>query len=125
MPVTVLGDRARLHQVLANLVANARQHAPASPIEVTVRQDGPEAVIEVRDEGPGMSEADAARAFERFYRADASRSRHHGGSGLGLAIVDATVHAHGGTTAITSAPGAGTTVTVRLPEEPPPLVVSS
>jgi two-component system OmpR family sensor kinase len=124
MPVTVLGDRARLHQVLANLVANARQHAPGAPIEVTLRQDGPEAVIEVHDEGPGMSEADAARAFERFYRADASRSRHHGGSGLGLAIVEATVHAHGGTAAITSAPGAGTTVTVRLPEEPPPPVVS-
>ena len=66
-----------------------------------MREDGADAVIEVRDEGPGMAEADAARAFERFYRADASRSRHHGGSGLGLAIVDATVRAHGGTAAIT------------------------
>jgi len=118
-PVTVLGDRARLQQVLANLVSNARVHAPAAPIEVALRQEGAEAVIEVRDDGPGMSEVDVARAFERFYRADASRSRHHGGSGLGLSIVDATVQAHGGTTTITSAPGSGTTVTVRLPERPP------
>ena len=117
--VTVLGDRARLHQVLANLVSNARVHAPGASIEVTLRREGTDAVIEVRDLGPGMSEADAARAFERFYRADTSRSRHHGGAGLGLSIVDATVRAHGGTTAITSIPGAGTTITVRLPERPP------
>jgi two-component system, OmpR family, sensor kinase len=120
-PVIVLGDGARLHQVLANLLANARVHAPGAPIEVRVHEDGAHAVIEVRDEGPGMSEADAARAFERFYRADASRSRHHGGSGLGLAIVDATVRAHGGATTITSSPGDGTTVQVRLPLRPAPL----
>ncbi len=118
-PVSVLGDRARLHQVVANLVSNARLHAPGAPIEVTLREDGEDAVIQVRDEGPGMAEADAARAFERFYRADTSRSRQHGGAGLGLAIVDATVRAHGGTTTIESAPGEGTTITVRLPEEPP------
>ena len=62
-----------------------------------------------------MTDEDAARAFERFYRADASRSRHHGGSGLGLSIVEATVRAHGGTTSITTAPGAGTTIHVELP----------
>ena len=124
-PVTVLGDRARLHQVLANLVSNARVHAPGAPIQVTLRQDGTDAVIEVRDEGPGMTEADTARAFERFYRADASRSRHHGGAGLGLSIVDATVRAHGGSTAIASAPGAGTTVIVRLPEQAPAMAAVS
>jgi two-component system OmpR family sensor kinase len=118
-PVTVLGDRARLHQVLANLVSNARVHAPGAPIEVTLREEGAEAVIEVRDDGPGMVQTDAARAFERFYRADTSRSRQHGGTGLGLAIVDATVRAHGGTTVIDSSPGEGTTVTVRLPQQPP------
>jgi two-component system OmpR family sensor kinase len=75
-------------------------------------------VVEVRDEGPGMSAADVARAFERFYRADASRSRHHGGSGLGLSIVDATVRAHGGRASITASPGAGTTVRVELPTRP-------
>lgn len=118
-PMTVLGDGPLLHQVLANLVANALVHAPAAPIEVRVHEDGSDAVIEVRDEGPGMSETDAARAFERFYRADTSRSRHHGGSGLGLAIVDATVRAHAGTTAISTTPGAGTTVRIRLPRRPP------
>ncbi len=114
-PVVVLGDRARLHQVIANLVANALVHAPGATIEVGVRAEGGHAVIEVVDGGPGMTDEDAARAFERFYRADSSRSRHHGGSGLGLSIVDATVRAHGGTTAITTAPGAGTTIHVELP----------
>ena len=86
------------------------------------------AVIEVADEGPGMGDADAARAFERFYRADASRSRHRGGSGLGLSIVEATIRAHGGRTSITTAPGAGTTIRVELPVEgalPTPDAVSS
>jgi two-component system OmpR family sensor kinase len=66
-----------------------------------------------------MEAGDAARAFERFYRADASRSRHRGGSGLGLSIVQATVAAHGGTTDLTTAPGAGTTVRIELPRRAP------
>jgi two-component system OmpR family sensor kinase len=115
--VVVPGDRARLHQVVANLVGNALAHAPEAAIEVRVRGERDVAVIEVVDDGPGMAEADAARAFERFYRADASRSRHQGGSGLGLSIVDATVRAHGGQVSLTSAPGAGTTVRVELPLE--------
>lgn len=114
-PVTVLADEGRLHQVLANLVANALVHAPEAAIEVRVYAEGATAVIEVADDGPGMSDDDAARAFERFHRADASRSRHHGGSGLGLAIVDATVRAHGGTASITTSLGHGTTVRVELP----------
>jgi two-component system OmpR family sensor kinase len=116
-PVVVLGDRERLHQVIANLIANALVHAPGAAIEVQVRADADErqAVIEVTDEGPGMSDEDAARAFERFYRADSSRSRHQGGSGLGLSIVDATVRALGGRTTITTAPGDGTTVRIELP----------
>lgn len=121
-PLVVLGDPARLHQVVANLVANALVHAPEAPIEVRVRAEDEHAVIEVADEGPGMSDADAARAFERFYRADASRSRHQGGSGLGLSIVEATVKAHGGTTSITTAPGAGTIIQLRLPLRPPVVV---
>lgn len=120
-PVVVLGDRARLHQVIANLVGNALVHAPGAPIEVRLRPEQDHAVIEVADEGPGMTDTDAARAFERFYRADASRSRHQGGSGLGLSIVDATVRAHGGTVTLTTAPGTGTTVRVELPLESPPL----
>jgi two-component system OmpR family sensor kinase len=113
--VVVLGDRARLHQVIANLVANALVHAPGTPIEVQVHAASGQAVIEVADGGPGMSDEDAARAFERFYRADSSRSRHQGGSGLGLSIVDATVRALGGRTTLTTAPGAGTTVRIELP----------
>jgi two-component system OmpR family sensor kinase len=118
-PVTVLGDGASLHQVVANLVANAMVHAPGASIEVRVRAEGDYAVIEVADDGPGMSPADAARAFERFYRADASRNRHQGGSGLGLAIVEASVRAHAGTVSLTSTLGRGTTVRVELPMRAP------
>ncbi|MFP5256252.1 MAG: sensor histidine kinase [Acidimicrobiia bacterium] len=114
-PAVVVGDEARLRQVVANLVGNALVHAPGAAVDVTVARTDEAVVVEVRDDGPGMSTDDAARAFERFYRADASRSRHQGGSGLGLAIVDATVRAHAGTASITSTPGQGTTVTVRLP----------
>jgi two-component system OmpR family sensor kinase len=117
--VTVTGDEARLRQVVANLVGNALVHAPDAAVEVRVRSEGDAAVIEVADRGPGMEPADAARAFERFYRADASRSRHHGGSGLGLSIVEATVRAHGGTATITSTPGHGTTVAITLPRPTP------
>lgn len=118
-PVAVLGDEHRLRQVVGNLVTNALVHAPGASVAVRVRRDGGDAVLEVVDDGPGMSAADAARAFERFYRADASRSRHQGGSGLGLSIVEATVHAHGGTVGLRSAPGAGTAVTVQLPGAEP------
>jgi two-component system OmpR family sensor kinase len=114
-PVVVLGDEPRLRQIVANLLGNALVHAPGAHVTVQARVAEGRATLEVRDDGPGMAAADAARAFERFYRADASRSRHQGGSGLGLAIVDATARAHGGTVAITSAPGQGTTVRVVLP----------
>jgi two-component system OmpR family sensor kinase len=117
-PAVVVGDEPRLRQVLGNLVANARLHAPGASITVRVASRPHEVVLEVADDGPGMAEADAARALERFYRADAARTRHQGGSGLGLAIVDATVRAHGGTTAVESSPGAGTTVRVTLPAAP-------
>jgi two-component system OmpR family sensor kinase len=114
-PAVVLGDDARLRQVIANLVGNALAHAPGASIEVRVGHDGGRARVEVADDGPGMSAGDAARAFERFYRADASRHRHSGGSGLGLAIVEATVRAHGGTVSLESTEGTGTTVRVELP----------
>jgi two-component system OmpR family sensor kinase len=114
--VIVQGEEARLRQVVANLVGNALVHAPGAPIEVRVRAAEGVAHLVVADRGPGMAAADAARAFERLYRADASRSRHHGGSGLGLAIVEATVRAHGGTVRLTSEPGHGTEVEVTLPK---------
>ncbi|MGQ0431905.1 MAG: sensor histidine kinase [Microthrixaceae bacterium] len=114
-PATVLGDEDGLRQVVANLVGNALTHAPDAAVRVRVSSGGGEVLLEVADDGPGMAADDAARAFERFYRADASRSRHNGGSGLGLAIVEATVRAHGGKVSLTSDPGAGTTVRIELP----------
>ena len=114
-PVVVTGDEARLRQVVTNLVGNALAHAPGAAVTVRVERDATAARLEVADDGPGMAEADADRAFERFYRADAARSRQHGGSGLGLSIVEATVRAHGGAASLTSAPGQGTSVTVTLP----------
>jgi two-component system OmpR family sensor kinase len=115
-PVVVDGDEARLRQVLANLVTNAVVHTePGTPVSIKATRVGDDAVVEVADRGAGMPPDVAARAFERFYRADPSRSRHRGGSGLGLAIVEATVTAHGGSVALETAPGAGTTVRVTLP----------
>jgi two-component system, OmpR family, sensor kinase len=112
----VLGDEARLRQVLGNLVANALQHTPDSAaISVRVGTDGDNAVLEVCDEGPGMSREDAHRVFERFYRTDSSRDRASGGTGLGLSIVDSLVYAHGGTVSVTTALGQGCRFTVSLP----------
>lgn len=119
----VLGDEGRLRQVVGNLVTNALVHTPGGArITVTLAQDAADAdvlVLRVADEGPGMDPADAARAFERFYRADASRTRSAGGTGLGLSIVDSLVTAHGGTVQLDTAPGRGTAVTVRLPRSGP------
>jgi two-component system OmpR family sensor kinase len=112
----VLGDEARLRQVLGNLVANALQHTPESArVTVRVGTDDDNAVLEVADEGPGMSADDAHRIFERFYRTDSSRDRASGGTGLGLSIVDSLVYAHGGTVSVTTAPGMGCRFTVKLP----------
>lgn len=114
--VAVEGDEGRLRQVVANLVGNALVHTPpGTPVQVRVTRNGTEAILEVHDDGPGMAEPVATRAFERFYRADPARSRHAGGSGLGLSIVKAIVQAHGGTVGIESGAGAGTTVRVALP----------
>ena len=119
----VRGDEGRLRQVVGNLVTNALTHTPpATRVTVTVGEapDDPGVlVLRVADEGPGMEPADAERAFERFYRADASRTRSAGGTGLGLAIVSSLVAAHGGSVALDTAPGKGAVVTVRLPRSGP------
>jgi two-component system OmpR family sensor kinase len=115
-PPIVPGDEARLRQVAANLVSNALTHTPASAtVRVRVGTDGATAVLEVADDGPGLTPEDAARVFERFYRADPSRTRSSGGTGLGLSIVAALVAAHGGTVEVDTNPGRGATFRVRLP----------
>jgi two-component system OmpR family sensor kinase len=115
-PVEVKADPVRLRQVIDNLLANVRAHTPeGTATTVHVDQTGAMAQIVVRDAGPGMESGDAARVFERFYRADAARTRTHGGAGLGLSIVAAIVTSHGGTVSAVSSPGQGMAVTVRLP----------
>jgi two-component system, OmpR family, sensor kinase len=115
-PAVVLGDRDRLRQIVDNLLSNVRNHTPPET-PVTVRLDSPNgaAVIAVEDEGPGLSPEEAERVFERFYRADESRSRASGGVGLGLAIVAAVAQAHGGDVAAESDPGRRTSFTITLP----------
>ncbi|MEX5720446.1 sensor histidine kinase [Geodermatophilus maliterrae] len=112
--VLVPGDTARLHQVLANLLANVRTHTPAGTTATTrLRADG-HAVLEIADDGPGIPADQVGGVFERFARGDSSRSRAGGSTGLGLAIVQAVVTGHGGTVGVESVPGR-TVVTVRLP----------
>jgi two-component system OmpR family sensor kinase len=115
-PVEVLGDRLRLRQVLDNLLANVRAHTPAGTHTiVSVSSDGGHAVVAVADDGPGLSAEEAAQVFERFYRADPSRTRTSGGSGLGLSIVWSIVNAHYGTIAASPGPVGGAVFTVTLP----------
>jgi two-component system OmpR family sensor kinase len=115
-PVLVPGDAARLHQVLANLLANVRSHTPDGTTAVTrLRTEGGAAVLQVIDDGPGIPAALCPHVFERFARGDASRSRNAGSTGLGLAIVHAVVAAHGGRVEVASGPGR-TVFTVRLPD---------
>ncbi|MFJ6465567.1 sensor histidine kinase [Streptomyces sp. NPDC091387] len=115
-PAYVHGDQPRLQQVLNNLLGNAIQHTPpGAAIGVSVEPTATQVTIRVADHGPGIPGEDLMRVFDRFWRADAGRSRAHGGSGLGLAIVQAIVHAHHGTVRVTSVLGTGTTVTVDLP----------
>lgn len=114
-PVVVTGDAARLHQVLANLLANARVHTGAGTVVTTRLSAEPShTVLQVIDNGPGIPVALQSEVFERFARGDSSRSRKGGSTGLGLAIVSAVVKAHNGTIAVDSAPGR-TEFTVRLP----------
>jgi len=112
--IEVPGDAQRLHQVVTNLLANARKYTPAgTTVTVTARQDG----FTVHDDGPGFPPALAEQAFERFARGDASRTRGQqggGGVGLGLALVKAIVTAHGGQVSLQSSAGS-TDVTVTLP----------
>jgi two-component system, OmpR family, sensor kinase len=129
--LVVLGDETRLRQVIANLVTNAITHTPeGTSVTLGLRGDGEQhAIIEVRDQGPGLTPEQAEHVFERFYRVDKARTRRaatrvsvangltapHSGSGLGLAIVAALVTAHSGDVEVDTAPGRGATFRVRLP----------
>ena len=114
--IFVLGDSQRIHQVIANLLANARAHTPnGTEISITAMQGVSETTIAVSDKGPGLSKADQDRIFERFYRADPSRVRNSGeGSGLGLSIVDAFMKDHGGYVSVKSEVGQGATFTLHF-----------
>lgn len=115
-PAVVLGDRDRLRQVVDNLLSNVRAHTPANaPVHVRVARNGTNAVLEVEDSGPGMSEDELERVFERFHRGDPSRSRSSGGVGLGLSIVSAVAGAHGGSASARSTTGSGSTFVITLP----------
>lgn len=121
-PTLVVADERQLRQVLTNLVTNARVHTPPdSPVEILVGQTRPGRVeLHVRDHGRGIPPEDRQRVFERFYRADSSRSRSHGGgNGLGLAIVAAIVDAHRGAARVEDTPGGGATIVVDLPTQGP------
>lgn len=109
-------DPVRMRQALGNLVSNALRHTPADgTVTVTARQTGDLAVLTVEDTGGGIALEDLPHVFERFWRAEKSRSGHTGGSGLGLSIVRQFVEAHGGTVTADSEPGTGAVFTIRLP----------
>lgn len=115
--IYALGDNDRIHQVVANLLANARTHTPAgTKVDVSVIQSEDGVRIRIADNGPGLSEKDQSRIFERFYRADASRVRTDGeGTGLGLSIVDAVMRAHAGQVSVESELGKGAAFTLFFP----------
>jgi two-component system OmpR family sensor kinase len=115
-PLEVVGDHDRLRQIVDNLLANVRSHTPPEThVQIRLEREGAFARITVADSGPGMSEEQAAHAFERFYRADESRARASGGVGLGLSIVAAVAEAQGGSAEVRPTPGGGATFVVSLP----------
>jgi heavy metal sensor kinase len=112
----VVADRDAVKRALANLLDNALRYSPASgAVRIGAGRRNGWAVLSVADDGPGLSEGEQERVFERFWRSDSSRSRESGGAGLGLAIVRRIAESHGGDVAVTSAPGAGSTFEIRLP----------
>ncbi len=116
-PAPVVADEERLRPVVTNLVGNAAAHTPAgTPVRIGVGTRDGQAVLEVADEGPGMSAEQAARVFDRFYRADESRHRDGvAGAGLGLSIAESLVKAQGGRIDLETTPGRGATFRIELP----------
>jgi heavy metal sensor kinase len=114
--VIVEGDRARLKQVVVNLLDNAIKYTPSGGrVRLSVRREGGYAVLDVSDDGVGIPAEALPHVFKRFYRVDDSRSRQQGGAGLGLAIVKSICAAHGADVEVASAPGKGSTFRVRQP----------
>ena len=114
--VTVLGDQRQLVTALSNLITNAIRYSPShTNVGVGLRVENDQAQVSVTDQGVGISEADQARIFERFYRVDPARSRETGGTGLGLAIVKYICANHGGECTVWSKKGQGSTFTLNLP----------
>ena len=114
--IPVFGDAFRLKQALVNLVDNAIKYSkPGGEVKISAGADDAQVVIEIKDNGIGISQADQQRIFERFYRVDKSRSRTQGGSGLGLAIVKKIAEEHGGTVSVESTLGEGSTFRITLP----------
>ena len=121
--LTIIADEPRIRQILANLLANVREHTPPeTPVMVRLARAGGGALIEVADAGPGMRADDVARAFDRFHRGkhDPDAAAGETGSGLGLSIVQAIAGAHNGHADLVSAPGRGTRVRVWLPARTTP-----
>ena len=115
-PPLVIGDEARLRQVITNLVSNALDHTPeSSPVTLAVTTAQASVEVSVTDAGPGMPPEVVPHVFDRFYRSDPGRTRSHGGTGLGLAIVKSLVEAHGGAVTCRSSVLGGSVLTVRLP----------
>ena len=118
-PPLVIGDEARLRQVVVNLLANARVHTPAgSHVTTTLMREGDTLIVRIHDDGPGIAPDVRDRLFERFARGDSSRERRTGSTGLGMSIALAIVQSHGGSIDVDSSTASeahGTTFTVRLP----------
>jgi two-component system phosphate regulon sensor histidine kinase PhoR len=113
---TVQADRSRLEQVLVNILDNAIKYTPENgKILINWVKDGKWVALKVTDNGPGIPHEHHARLFERFYRVDKARSREQGGTGLGLAIVKHIMQGHGGTVAVESELGKGSTFICRFP----------
>ncbi len=115
-PPVVIGDEARIRQILANLMANVLRYTPSgSPVELTIGVGRSGVELRVVDHGPGLTPVAAERVFERFYRDDYGRARSSGGAGLGLSIVSGLMTAHGGTVTFENTPGGGSTFIVTFP----------
>ena len=117
--IAVSGERDRLKQLVLVLLDNALRYTPDGTVDVSIADDGSDAVLRVEDEGIGIPESELSHVFERFYRGDAARRIDASGSGLGLPIAQWIVERHGGRIGIRSRPGHGTVVTVRVPKAQP------